>query len=741
MKRTLLGLIAFFTGGIAAADTPPFIAAEGVVLWVVDGQVFASGADEAIRGDSDENNRTVFKPIAGLSDIVSVYIGPSRDAAAAIDKNGRVWMWGYVWAKRVHGNGATGKHHVPGQLADVADAKAIAIGANHLVVLHHDGTVSTVASDYDANDQGQMGTGNTEAPKTPFKIPHIDDAIAVAAGEYSTFILRSDGTVWAMGDKSVLGNSVSLLGLEQIAPDRMYQTVAAPIPGLSGIVQIDIGHRFGIALDKRGQVWGWGYNDSGQIGMPETDMQTFAPRKLRQLPFAKSISAGYDFTLALDAKGRVHAQGCNVHGVLGSKNGELAEPARIVPGVTGATSIVAGSYNAFARLSDGSVVGWGSNDSTGGGFHPTADRVAIPPVKLDHQAKPSPPSNIIAAGGVKVLLTLSLDDSYYQQKSIDIKMDGKTVASLTATAKNDEVEKKLEIPAGSHRYEIVGEAILEDGSKRPIQGSSALIVSKVQASQQLDKMTKELGLIGAIKKFQAMIAEVDPQLNPKSLTLKTSPAMSDEELDAIELKLGRPLPPSYRAALKTIGPFQLGHPDSPYPVAALYRPDAKRNVDTYVSQLLADHTKTFVDAQHENAVTAMQYMKPFLSSVKQDRTHWHKNLIGAVYDDTLYMLVGHSSGSKKDPYPELWSNLYAEQNDGESYFGWSELCGEADETVSDDLTYGTLEILMEYYRQVGVAPLWSDSDDEKVYASIKDAFDDYPSELKVLPMLISSDGW
>lgn len=131
---------------------------------------------------------------------------------------------------------------------------------------------------------------------------------------------------------------------------------------------MSVGKSYAVALDRHGDVWGWGTNDSGQLGPEIDDMKTIGAKKLAGLKNIQSLAAGYDFLIALDNDGDVYAQGSNTYGTLGENGDEPEGQLRKISGLPAIKQIFAGHYNAFAIGEDGQFFGWGSNHPTSGGF-------------------------------------------------------------------------------------------------------------------------------------------------------------------------------------------------------------------------------------------------------------------------------------------------------------------------------------------------------------------------------------
>jgi RHS repeat-associated protein len=154
---------------------------------------------------------------------------------------------------------------------------------------------------------------------------------AVAAGEYHSLALKSDGTVVGWGNDT--------RGQTDTPKDNNFIAVAA-------------GWYHSLGLKNDGTIVGWGIDDCGQVSsIPEGN------------DFV-AISAGADFSLALKRNGSIMAWGDDWAGQTD------------VPGDNDFVAISAGGYHALALKRNGTVVGWGYNDD-GEATPPSGNYVAI----------------------------------------------------------------------------------------------------------------------------------------------------------------------------------------------------------------------------------------------------------------------------------------------------------------------------------------------------------------------------
>lgn len=648
------------------------LAASDVVLWVSeDGRVWASGDDEPTRGDSALGARRHFQVLSSLENIVSVdIVFDGSDNAAALDRKGQVWLWGTDWGPLLHGSD---KEHEPALVSGLENITAIALGDSHLVALDRGGKVYTLSAGPWGNEYGQLGTGDREGRKSIWTVPGIEDAVAVAAEGDVTLILRRDGSVWGMGNGCFLGREGSLL--EYSFPQEKDPAVTRPvaIAGLRNIRQVAVGQSSCLALDNRGQVWGWGVNDHGQLGLPADDLTLLTPQKLAGLDSIRSIDAGFDFTLALTRDGRVLAQGCNVYGALGDKRNELDGPLREIPGLRGVKQIYAGHYNAFARLSDGSFVGWGANDAELGGFHPQADTSSIPPTTLDAQLRSRPTSQLVLDGGVAVRLQAALDEVDWKGAQLEVLLGDEPVGRLELSRSVVSAELTFEIPAGTHRYSVRGEIEDESGEVHRVRRGGALLVVPGKFTDSLESNLAASGPQVALAQLRERVGLVSRGLAGRIDPLQSQGPLSAAEIEAFETE--RPLPEPYRQALTSLGPFRFGPTETLYPRIALYSPAEMFSLAQYVDQGLSRLGEEPQDEFDAEMVGTFEDLAEVLNApeLKTARRSWGKNLVGASIGEELYIMVGQHESDPSQPYPQVITDLGYEEitDEGSSVrFDW-----------------------------------------------------------------------
>ena len=182
----------------------------------------------------------------------------------------------------------------------------------------------------------------------------------VSTGAMHSMAVGSDGNVYVWGS-----NRHSEFGIADIP----YSMVPLMVPMPEGVkfIQVSAGYQFSMALDSQGRVWTWGDDGYGKLGRrPDAASPANRPGMV-PMPTGvtfTSISAGQGHAVALDQNGEVWTWGPSWGGLIGrpsssSASGDTPGKAQL-PAGTVFTAISAGINHSMALAADGTVWTWGN---------------------------------------------------------------------------------------------------------------------------------------------------------------------------------------------------------------------------------------------------------------------------------------------------------------------------------------------------------------------------------------------
>lgn len=221
---------------------------------------------------------------------------------------------------------------------------------------------------------GQLGLGgiDEEIVVEPRKCDFFRGkrVCAVGCGLRHTAFLLADGTVYTCGC-----NDLGQLGHDKARkkPEQVVALDAQIIEALS------CGESHTLALNDKGQVFSWGLGSDGQLGLGNFDECVRVPRNIKSLSDVQiaQVACGYSHSHALSKGGNIFSWGQNRYGQLGlGIQGQSICTPQIIQSLQGIpfAQITAGGAHSFARTFSGAVFGWGCNKFGQLGLNDTNDR-------------------------------------------------------------------------------------------------------------------------------------------------------------------------------------------------------------------------------------------------------------------------------------------------------------------------------------------------------------------------------
>ena len=203
--------------------------------------------------------------------------------------------------------------------------------------------------------------------------------IDVQEGVNFTIALKQNGTVWSYGTNTngQLGNDTAIG--EQCTVPTQVKTGEGTY--LENITQISTGYSHVLALTKQGEVYAWGANTNGQLGIDDVGAPYGNPQKIDGISNIVKIDAYKNKSIALSSDGKVYVWGegytsLPMRKVLTEKivdiSGDLllTEKGKVynisntqneIEGLTRIAKISSGEAHNLALTVDGGLYSWGTN--------------------------------------------------------------------------------------------------------------------------------------------------------------------------------------------------------------------------------------------------------------------------------------------------------------------------------------------------------------------------------------------
>jgi hypothetical protein len=288
-----------------------------------------------------------------LAGVAAVLLA-GQAAAGAAPAGGTLRAWGHGNSGQL-GTGTFDSSDAPVavKLPGGVTITKVAAGGRHTLAVTSTGQVLS----WGYNFHGQLGDGNNATQRLPVTVPLPSGTVvtAVAAGDIDSLAVTSTGLLYSWGD-----NHYGQLGDASTQPSNV--PVKVIFPKGTKIVAAGTSYNYSMALSSGGQVYAWGYDGSGQLGVG--DYTASEVPRLVKLPHGTKVvkiaNGGYD-GLALTAGGKLWAWGDDAFGQLGDGSFKTSlRPVLVkVPSGVKIASIGAGSEHGIALTSTGKVLTWG----------------------------------------------------------------------------------------------------------------------------------------------------------------------------------------------------------------------------------------------------------------------------------------------------------------------------------------------------------------------------------------------
>ncbi|XP_023212760.1 probable E3 ubiquitin-protein ligase HERC4 [Centruroides sculpturatus] len=235
--------------------------------------------------------------------------------------------------------------------------------------------MSTAVFCWGNTSNGELGLGGIEesyidSPRRWKNFLMESNVSDISCGKNHTLVLLNDGTVYSCGrnDMGQLGHNESQLRLEQIKALQVHH-----------IQRISCGNNHSLALNEAGQVFSWGSNNYGQLGLATEEESISSPKMIKRLAMFTviQISCGAHHSLALTSVGELYSWGYNNYGQLGIGNNNNQNIPCLIVSLIGIPikHIASGGNHNCILTKSGGLFSWGKNTFGQLGLNDDQDRV------------------------------------------------------------------------------------------------------------------------------------------------------------------------------------------------------------------------------------------------------------------------------------------------------------------------------------------------------------------------------
>lgn len=373
-----VGILYYLFGGASAKENTTLASGQQFSMFIQRGTLYACGMNKSGQLGTGQTDDCYNVPVK-VMDNVKLAAG-GYDTAFAVTKDGTLYGWG----GNAYGQLADGSFENSSTPVEIMqDVTDVAAGNGHVLAITSDGSVYSWG-DNSYNLVGQSDSKNADGidcQTEPVKI--MEDAIDVSAGEQTSFVVTSDGTLygWGLDQNGQIGVAEADSTSDDKAP---YQSEPAVI--LENVKKVSAGrYMHSLALTNDGEVYAWGNNLNGAVGAVSTgDGNIVYNEPVKVLDDCVDVAAGSGHSLALKKNGDLYAWGSQQYNQIGVKfvnhQTELddyyyqSEPVKVSSGIS---EMVTNGMHNIIRTKHGTLKTWGNNSLGQCGNH-TFDSIQLP---------------------------------------------------------------------------------------------------------------------------------------------------------------------------------------------------------------------------------------------------------------------------------------------------------------------------------------------------------------------------
>ena len=313
-----------------------------------DGTLHSFGRNtEGQLGLGHNKNVSLPTPIPNLPTIKDISCG--YHFTVCIDREGFMWSFGQNSYGQL-GTGNKTHFNVPQKILEIPPVLSVYCGSEHTLMITNDSNLWSCGY----NAYGQLCLGNTESQLKPQKTS-FSNISKLATGVNHSLFQNNKGEIFACGY-----NQYGACGLGHCNHPQITPSLILNLP--SNIVHFVSGHYQNLFLDSEGNVFSFGHNSNGELGLGHNTNQNVL-NMIPNIPPIKIISCVFASCYLIDFEGNLWSFGYNDCGQLGHGDTSNINTPKIIPTLKDIQQISHGSRGRhfFAKNSQNQIFATGYN--------------------------------------------------------------------------------------------------------------------------------------------------------------------------------------------------------------------------------------------------------------------------------------------------------------------------------------------------------------------------------------------
>eukprot|EP00741_Cyanophora_paradoxa_P016699 tig00020938_g16128.t1 len=295
------------------------------------GDLFTFGeAKHGKLGHGEEKHMRVPRVVEAVRERGIRKVSCGQQHTVAVTHNGLVYTWGLGAMHRLGHNDARSLS-LPKMVEGLRGVRVISVaaGAAHTVALSSQGEVWS----WGDGQAGQLGHGDHALQRVPRTVDALrgKNTIGLAAGDHHSAAVTADGALytWGFGVNGRLGHG-----------DEQIQTLPKIVNFFASkgihVTQVALGGSHSLALTEAREVFAWGLNDHGQLGLASLK-DALQPRRVDALTGKHicQLALGSRHSAAVSTAGFLYTWGWAEDGQLGHNSEHDAETPTLVRALVG----------------------------------------------------------------------------------------------------------------------------------------------------------------------------------------------------------------------------------------------------------------------------------------------------------------------------------------------------------------------------------------------------------------------